>query len=266
MRIRYTPEQHEFLRSFIPGHFSEEIIQAFRERFGIEMPKIAVMAYKKNHSIPSGTGKNRSYPGGSRLFPVPIQEYIRENIQGTGPKEMTEKVNREFGTAYTHGQMKNYYSRAKLNSGVLGYFEKGHAPYNKGRKGMLMHPNCVSTQFKPGHRPANELPIGIVIEKSDGYFWRKVGEGARDWRQEHILVYEAAHGPVPKGAIVTFLDGNRKNLAPDNLQMISRGVNAVLNKKKMRTGDKDLTMAAVLLTTIREKARDFRKNRGRGKT
>lgn len=261
MRIRYTQEMHDFLRSFIPGHSVGEIIQAVRDRFGIEMSKKAAQSYKKNHNIPSGT-KNHPRPGNSWLFPAPIQEYIRENVKGVGPTEMAEKVNRELGTAYTRGQMMNYYKRAKLKSGVSGRFEKGHPSHNKGKKGMPMHPNAIRSQFKPGHKPANKLLVGTVIEKSDGYLWRKTGEGARDWRQEHILIYEAAHGPVPKGAIVTFLDGNRKNLTLDNLQMISRGVNGVLNKKGMRTGDKDLTRAAVLLTTIREKARDFRKNKG----
>ena len=256
MRTRYTQEQHTFLRSFIPGHSVSEIIQAVHECLGIDMSKSAVHSYKTNHKIPSGTKRNHPHPGNSWLFPVPIQEYIRENANGVGPKEMAEKVNGKFGTVYTPGQMSNYYGRAKLNSGLSGRFGKGHVPYNKGKKGMPMHPNCIVTQFKSGHIPANKMPIGTVIEKSDGYLWRKVGEGAREWRQEHVLIYEAANGPVPNNSVVIFLDGNKKNLDLDNLQVISRGVNATLNKKKMRTGDKDLTRAAVLITTIRKAVRD----------
>ncbi len=38
----------------------------------------------------------------------------------------------------------------------------------------------------------------------------------------HVLVWEAAHGPVPKGHAVVFRDGDRANIRLDNLDLVTR--------------------------------------------
>lgn len=265
MKRRYSPEFHEFMRSFIPGHTEKEIAAAIHDRFGIDMTTGMVKSYKGNYGIRSGTpcGTKKGTP--SNTFPQEIVSYIQGNHAGVGPKEMAGRLNRTFGTSYTFQQLKAFYANHKINSGLTGCFQKGNVPPNKGKKGMTMHPNAIRSQFKPGHRPANKLPIGTVLEKSDGYLWRKIGEGARDWRQEHVLRWEEAHGPIPAGSVITFLDGDKHNVALDNLQMISRDVNIELTRRKMRTNDRDLTKTSILVATIRTATRKVKKNRGEKK-
>jgi len=41
----------------------------------------------------------------------------------------------------------------------------------------------------------------------------------------HVLIWQEAHGPVPKGHIIVFRDGNLENLSLDNLECISRAEN-----------------------------------------
>ena len=54
MQIRYTDEEKAFLRSFIPGHFSYEIQNAFEEKFGKCLTYAQIKSFKGNNKIRSG--------------------------------------------------------------------------------------------------------------------------------------------------------------------------------------------------------------------
>ena len=47
---------------------------------------------------------------------------------------------------------------------------------------------------------------------------------------KHRVVWEAHHGPIPKGYAVIFLDGDRENCALDNLDAVPKGVLSHMNK------------------------------------
>lgn len=100
-----------------------------------------------------------------------------------------------------HGQM--------LSPGTT--FKKGQTSWIKGKK--VHFPGSVPTQFRPGQRPRNEVPIGTERVKV-GYLWRKVsekrtGDWRADWRQVHLLVWEQHHGPIPPGHAVMFRPGRK---------------------------------------------------------
>ncbi len=62
----------------------------------------------------------------------------------------------------------------------------------------------------------------------DGYLFRKVNNDPlfrKRWRPVHIIVWESHHGPVPKGFMVCFKDGDKKNISPDNLELRTRREN-----------------------------------------
>ncbi len=263
MARRYPPEFHAFMREYIPGHTDKEVAKEATERFGIEVTASAVKSYKQNHKIKSGTpsGLPKGHP--SDIFPQPIVDYIKANHKGIGPKDMADVLNTEFGTDYTKEQVKSYYHNHGLSSGLTGRFEKGHEPANKGKKIEHVHPNSAATQFKKGGTPFNKLPIGTVLEKADGYLWRKIGEGARDWRQEHILVWEAANGPLPDGGMLTFLDGDHHNVKLENLRLIDNDINLELNRRALRTSDAELNETAILIATLSRKTHKRQKG---GKT
>ena len=44
----------------------------------------------------------------------------------------------------------------------------------------------------------------------------------RRWRAVHILLWEAAHGPLPKGHAIVFKDGDKRHIELDNLQLVTR--------------------------------------------
>lgn len=122
------------------------------------------------------------------------------------------------------------------------WFPKGHVPANKGVK----HPKgwapgrMRETQFKPGTRAGVAValwkPVGSERVSKDGYLERKIRDGVppglsrreenryrmRSWRAVHLLVWEAANGPLPKGHAVAFRNGDKTDIRLDNLVLVSR--------------------------------------------
>lgn len=83
-----------------------------------------------------------------------------------------------------------------------------------------------------GGRP--RVPVGTERE-CKGYVLVKVAEEATvpqskdNWRLKHVWIWEQANGPLPKGWMVLFADGNRRNFDPDNLVAVERRLIGVIN-------------------------------------
>ena len=187
--------------------------------------------------------------------PEEIKQFVREHAVGIFNKDLADVVNAKFGTQFTAGTIANLKNRlgvksfidCHFNKGIRNSpateFKKGHVPINKGTKGMF--PNAGgSTRFKKGHRPANWKPVGSERCNVDGYWEVKVAE-PRKWKMKHVVMYEKEHGPVPKGHIVIFLDGNKNNLTLENLALISRAVHARRNQMNLFGTTPELGKAGV---------------------
>jgi hypothetical protein len=111
-----------------------------------------------------------------------------------------------------------------------GMFKKGQEPPNKGRKwseymtGQGMK-NSRKTTFKKGTVPPNQRPVGYERISKDGYTEVKVGEGLRQFRLKHRVVWEQHFGPIPKGCNVQFRDGDKTNFDPSNLVLMTKAQN-----------------------------------------
>jgi len=113
------------------------------------------------------------------------------------------------------------------NVGAACRFQKGHVPANKGVKG-ISYPGMEPTQFKKGQKPHTWKPIGTERLSKEGYLQRKVadtGYPPRDWVGVHILLWREHHGEIPAGHIIKFKDGNKQNIAIENLECISQADN-----------------------------------------
>lgn len=117
--------------------------------------------------------------------------------------------------------------RLKKADGTRTWFRKGHVAWNKGLK--LPGHGCKRTQFQKGSLSgrAKQIyqPIGAERTSKDGYLQRKVNNDLpmqQRWRGVHVINWEAANGPIPKSHVVCFKDGNKQNVALDNLELVSR--------------------------------------------
>jgi hypothetical protein len=105
-----------------------------------------------------------------------------------------------------------------------GRFLPGHATWNKGipfRSGG----RSVETQFRPGNRPHTWHPVGHERITDEGYHQRKLtdtGVTRRDYVNVHWIVWRAAGRDIPPGMALVFRDGDKANMALDNLELVTR--------------------------------------------
>ena len=226
---RYPEEIKEFIRDNVKGLTTKELTDLVNHRFGADYTDSQIRSYKSNHNLKSGTPKG--WPKGTltRVYPKEVSKFILDNYLGISHKEMAETLNKKFGTKYTQRQIKGYYGNNNLNSGLTGYFPKGHVPYNKGKKGIRM---SEATEFKKGHTPSNYKPVGTERVNAMGYMDIKIKDPST-WKAKHVIAWEEANGLIPKGHVLLFADRNKMNIALDNLVLVSRRQLALINKKRI---------------------------------
>ncbi|WP_120510931.1 HNH endonuclease signature motif containing protein [Photobacterium salinisoli] len=164
------------------------------------------------------------------------REFIRLN-SALPHQELTDMFNQEFGTALSRPAISAYCKRYGFLTGRTGCFEKGAKPWNTGTKGAVK-PN--SGCFKPGVKPKNFKPVGHErICSKDGYVLIKTDQvnpytgASTSYRFKHLVVWEQAHGPVPKGHILRFKDGDKTNCELSNLECVSQAVNLRMNQNEV---------------------------------
>ena len=117
---------------------------------------------------------------------------------------------------------------SKLAASQSGHrFQRGHVPFNKGRKGFYPR-GCESGWFKKGHVPQTHVPVGTTVAATKGYLKIKIAEPNR-WRWLHRKVWEDAHGPIATGGVVRFKDGNWRHCELNNLFLTDLAGNMLMN-------------------------------------
>ena len=110
-----------------------------------------------------------------------------------------------------------------MATGGATRFEKGLTPWNKG-KPFTVPEACKATQFKPGQKPWKTKPVGAERVNFAGHVEIKVqedGTRAEMWRKKTVVLWEAAHGPIPDGYIVVCRNGDQRDVRLDNLELIT---------------------------------------------
>jgi len=169
-------------------------------------------------------------------------------------QQLTAELNSEFETSLTYEQVRAYCKRKKIMSGRNGKFVPGQTSWNKGFKsgGGPAH-----TLFQKGRKPHTWKPIGNVRLTKDGYYQIKVfdtGNTVSDYVECHRLVWQLHNGPIPPNHIVIFLDGDPSNIEIDNLKLIHRGANAIINKKRFRNLPAQLIPSGIAIGELMHKS------------
>lgn len=254
MARRYSKEMFEFVKANIKGTRIYEMARLVNERFNVGITERQMNAYCSNHKLTNGLFHKSVGVRICSIFTAEQRKFLQENYVGKSNQELTDLLNKKFQTSFNREQIKRYKNNKKLDSGLKGYYPKGNIPHNKGQKmPASLYEKCKKSMFKPGHIPHNKKPVGSErIDKKDGYTLIKIAE-PNVWVLKHKYIYEQANGPVPKGHIVSFLDGNRSNFALENLVCISLKENAYLNHLKLRTNNKEVAAAAIKIARIKTK-------------
>ncbi|MFB7301696.1 HNH endonuclease signature motif containing protein [Heyndrickxia sporothermodurans] len=189
-------------------------------------------------------------------------KFIYEHVKGRSNKELLKMFNDYFKTDLTLTQIRAFKKNRKLGSGLTGHFEKGHTPFNKGKKGLSK--GGEATQFKKGDKPWNHKPIGYERVDRDGYVLVKVsdtGDWHKRWKHKHKVIWEEANGPIPPGHKLLFADQNKQNITLDNLILVTNSQMAMINKNGLLTNNPDFNRTGILIADIYQKISDRKKKR-----
>lgn len=273
MVYRYPPEVHEFVKQNAPKMRDEELARECNKALGTCFTARKMKAFRGNHGYKNYKKQwsKEEYWQHQTRYPQGMYEFIRDNSWGVSSKEMAEMVNEKFGTDWTATGMRQFRQRHGIKSGVTGWYQKGHAPDNKGKKleeyvgeerAAEIRERIAPTQFKKGEAPMNELPVGSIVVNSQGYKLRKRqmnGTLWERWEFLHRAVWVENYGPIPDGMMVIFRDNDRLNCDIGNLTLVSKSENAALNKLGLRSEDPDLTDTGINLVRLRLAMKNRRK-------
>lgn len=124
-------------------------------------------------------------------------------------------------------------------TGIESRFQKGHATWNKGMKGLKI--GGEETQFKKGNIPRNHKPVGTVVIRTDGYSQTKIAE-PNVWELTHRLIWRLAGNDMPVyPEVLRFKDRNPLNCTIENLELSSKV--EMMEKNSVQTLPPDLRKA-----------------------
>src|SRR5665648_186364 len=191
-------------------------------------------------------------------------EFITANIKGRSFKDLTTMFNEHFGMDLKVSTMVSLSDRHDLHNGrdtrlnkgyELTQFKKGHVPFNKGKKGVG---GWEPTQFKAGNKPWNYKPLGSERIDGEGYASIKIADPNK-WKTKHTIIWESINGPVPKGSVILFGDGDKQNFEVINLILVSRKQLVRLNQHNLIKSDTELTRTGIIIADIYNKIGERKK-------
>jgi hypothetical protein len=172
--------------------------------------------------------------------------WLRKNRPHMIAAELAELFNGKFGTDLSGNALKRTCLRHGIRSSSDGRFSAGHTTWNKSMKGIHLSP---STQFRKNNIPANYLPIGSERLSKDGYLEQKIAD-PNIWTQKHRLVWEQHNGPQPPHTAIIFLDGDRTNIDPENLCLVTRRELLRMNMDRYRQAHPELKPSVLAVSKL----------------
>lgn len=266
--MRWPTEVVEWLRTHTPGRTTRELTilinqQGFDQKYGMVFTESIIQGAKSRFGFKSGT-PNGNPKGYSSKYPEGMEAYIRSIAKGKETKEIAKAVSEHFNIEFSASQCRAYKKNHDIVSGLDCRFKKGGKPANKGKKmSPELYSKCQATMFRKGNVPANHMRVGEYTHTTDGYLIQKVKEdGTQRERFEYVhrKVWEEHCGPIPKGKMVSFLDGDKDNCDIENLVLLDNSENLEMNRSSLRFADAELTEAGVYIAKVKVAARRRKRN------
>lgn len=260
---KWTKEQEDYLKEVYYKRNNEEIAHLINNKFNSNYTKCAIQCKKEKLNLVSGSKKQ------PRIWTKEVVDFMIENYQGKDNIELADLLNKKFNLNTNEDRVSNIKANLKRRKGIdlrtginRGCFQKGQEPLNKGKKWddyltKEKQERCRTTTFKKGHRPLNYRPVGSERITVDGYTEIKIKE-PNVWVGKHRYIYEKHYGKIPEGYNVMFADKNKQNFDIDNLILVSKHEDLIMNSKKLLYNDKELTKSGHLVAKVISKTRGLK--------
>lgn len=129
---------------------------------------------------------------------------------------------------WKNGMYKDPWNKGKsVRLSPASEFKKGSIPWNKNKKGILLHENCKKGWFKKGRKSTNLLPVGSIqirvnIKRKSKRKWIKIAEPNK-WMLNARYQWKKYYGDeFKKDCIIHHIDRDTLNDDPSNLIQLTR--------------------------------------------
>jgi hypothetical protein len=246
------PVHIRFLGKKIVGRSCKEVTRLFNERFGMSATPVAIRNLLTKNGLYNNHGRGFPRENRKKYLPHHIR-FLKGIVKGRSYAEITEMFNKEFGFEISVEAMGTVLNNHNLKNGRDCRIKPGNIPPNKGKKGYCP-PGSEKGWFQPG-QSTNKMPIGSERINGDGYVDVKIrnlsGKPWKNWKGKHRIIWEKAHGKIPRGHVVIFADGDKLNFALENLLLVSHGELAVMNRWNLISDHGELTKAGKAIADIK---------------
>ena len=270
---KWTKEQEDYLTKIYYHKSNNEIVELINKKFDTNYTKTAVQCKKEKLGLKS------EYKEQPKKWTEEIINFMIENYEGKDNIELAKMLNEKFGLNTNNDRVCNVKANLKRRRGIdlttninRGCYRKGISPSNKGKKWSEYmseegQANSRKTTFKKGNIPPNRSEIGQERTTQDGYTEVKIQDGAlnKNWVLKHRYIYEQHYGKIPDGYNVMFADKNRQNFDIDNLILVSKHEDLIMNNKKLIYEDKELTKSGHLVAKVIAKTTKLKKKKEKKK-
>lgn len=155
-------------------------------------------------------------------------EFLKVNVPGRSQQEIVDLFNKRFGLKLSYERLRGFLSSRKLRNGLR-------------------------------IRPIGSERVGI-----EGYTHIKM-PNAKRWKRKHVLIWEAANGPIPEGHVILFGDRDKRNFDPKNLLLVSKKELGLVNLKGLLHNDIELTKAGITIAKVYLKISERKKQISKSK-
>jgi hypothetical protein len=158
------------------------------------------------------------------IFTVKMTRWLSKNVPGKTYNEITPLFNNRFNTRFTPLQIKGRCNNSGIKAGRKGHKNQEHKIGTE----KVIDKRCGIIYIKTSNKPTKSCS--------------KTGLTGT-WRQKHLIIWEAANGPIPKGYLVIFADRNKTNFDIENLLLVSKREFFYMGKYGLLTNNAELTRA-----------------------
>jgi hypothetical protein len=165
--------------------------------------------------------------------------FLRENYRYMPAKAMSRVLGRSESGARQRMKILGIVVPAEIVQQFkkASQIQPGNIPFNKGRRAAeYLSPETLAamsaTMFKKGQLPHNTAAgNGEITTRRDktGRLYKYIRIDLSHWDLLQRHVWQQHHGPIPKGHVIVFKNGDTLNCDIDNLEMISMKENLERN-------------------------------------
>lgn len=267
-RFYYTDEMNTFLREKHGLMPYDELALQFNKKFGLNKKRSDI----RHHCYCMGITHRRF------LYSPEMFAFLKENSFGISRKELTKRFNDHFKTQKTIKEISakcNHWGFKSKNKFIFSdemfYFLKNivegrrwkeitsmfnsHFGVNKSIQRIMSF--CSSRGLWNGLKGQTGHSIGTE-QMHNGYVLIKTAHPDK-WIPKHRLLWEEKNGPLPKGDIIIFADGNKSNFNLDNLIKVNKKEFLHLNYFSLRFNDSEYTKVGLTIVKVIIKTKERQK-------